>query len=45
MAQGLFGYTSFDAVQFFETIKFKTSKQRSRNSVFALQIVSIRDCD
>jgi anthranilate synthase component 1 len=23
MAQGLFGYTSFDAVQFFETIKFK----------------------
>src|SRR6185437_7757204 len=26
MAQGLFGYTSFDAVQFFETIKFKTPK-------------------
>lgn len=23
MAQGLFGYTSFDAVQFFDTIKFK----------------------
>ncbi|MEZ7888305.1 MAG: anthranilate synthase component I family protein, partial [Cloacibacterium sp.] len=23
MAQGLFGYTSFDAVQFFETIQFK----------------------
>lgn len=25
MAQGLFGYTTFDAVQFFETIKFKSS--------------------
>ncbi len=25
MAQGLFGYTTFDAVQFFETIKFKPS--------------------
>ncbi|MEO8823029.1 MAG: anthranilate synthase component I family protein [Ginsengibacter sp.] len=24
MAQGLFGYTTFDAVQFFETIKFKS---------------------
>jgi len=26
MAQGLFGYTSFDAVQFFETIKFNSPK-------------------
>ncbi|MEO8764582.1 MAG: anthranilate synthase component I family protein [Ginsengibacter sp.] len=25
-AQGLFGYTSYDAIQFFETIKFKTPK-------------------
>ncbi len=25
MAQGLFGYTTFDAVQFFETIKFNSS--------------------
>ncbi len=25
MAQGLFGYTTFDAVQFFETIRFKSS--------------------
>jgi anthranilate synthase component 1 len=25
-AQGLFGYTSYDAIQFFETIKFKTRK-------------------
>lgn len=26
VAQGLFGYTTFDAVQFFETIKFKAQK-------------------
>ncbi|MDQ6890927.1 MAG: anthranilate synthase component I family protein [Bacteroidota bacterium] len=26
MAQGLFGYTSYDAVQFFDTIKLKTSQ-------------------
>lgn len=26
MAQGLFGYTSFDAVQFFETIRFNSSE-------------------
>ena len=25
-AQGLFGYTSFDAVQFFDTIQFRTDK-------------------
>lgn len=28
MAQGLFGYTSFDAVQFFETIKFKPQSKK-----------------
>ncbi len=27
MAQGLFGYTAFDAVQFFETIEFNKNKQ------------------
>ncbi len=26
MAQGLFGYTTFDAVQFYETIRFQVSK-------------------
>lgn len=29
MAQGLFGYTTFDAVQFFETIKFNNSSSSS----------------
>ena len=29
MAQGLFGYTTFDAVQFFETIKFNSSSPSS----------------
>ena len=28
IAQGLFGYTTFDAVQFFETIKLKAQKQQ-----------------
>jgi anthranilate synthase component 1 len=28
IAQGLFGYTTFDAVQFFETIQLKSQKQR-----------------
>src|SRR6476620_6807055 len=28
-AQGLYGYFSFDAVQFFETVKFKSSKDNS----------------
>ncbi|MEO6638425.1 MAG: anthranilate synthase component I family protein [Ginsengibacter sp.] len=28
MAQGLFGYTTYDAVQFYETIKFKASKEK-----------------
>ena len=26
IAQGLFGYTTFDAIQFFDTIKVKASK-------------------
>lgn len=29
MAQGLFGYTTFDAVQFFDTIRFEYSKEKS----------------
>ncbi|MEO9020755.1 MAG: anthranilate synthase component I family protein [Ginsengibacter sp.] len=34
MAQGLFGYTTFDAVQFFETIQFNTTaKASSENSI------------
>ena len=29
MGQGLFGYTSYDAVQFFDSIQFKSSKKES----------------
>ncbi len=29
MAQGLFGYTTYDAVQFYETIKFNSSNDKS----------------
>ncbi len=29
MAQGLFGYTTFDAVQFFDTIRFEYPKEKS----------------
>ncbi len=29
MAQGLFGYTTYDAVQFYETIKFNSSNENS----------------
>ena len=32
MAQGLFGYTTYDAVQFYETIKFNGLKTDSANS-------------
>ncbi len=31
IAQGLFGYTSYDAVQFFENINFKTTKENQVN--------------
>lgn len=30
MAQGVFGYTTFDAVQFFDTIKFKYANESSK---------------
>jgi anthranilate synthase component 1 len=31
IAQGLFGYTSYDAVQFFDTLKFNVSKQKNND--------------
>ena len=40
-AQGLFGYTSYDAIQFFETIKFKSTKASS-GKVQAAEIPLIR---
>jgi anthranilate synthase component I len=33
VAQGLFGYTSFDAVQFFESIKLNSNKQPTGNDI------------
>ncbi|HEY8956065.1 anthranilate synthase component I family protein [Chitinophaga sp.] len=33
MAQSLFGYTTFDAVQFFETIEFNKQKQQAGNTI------------
>lgn len=33
MAQGLFGYTTYDAVQFFETIKFNADKKENGKNV------------
>jgi len=44
-AQGLFGYTSYDAIQFFETIKFKTpeaSPQVGGRSLEGLEIPLVR---
>jgi anthranilate synthase component I len=32
MAQGLFGYTSFDAVQFFDTIEFEQNSHRTQEA-------------
>ena len=41
-AQGLFGYTSFDAVQFFDTIKLRSGNAESRNENSALIIPLMR---
>ena len=34
--QGLYGYTTFDAVQFFDTVKLKSSKTPGKNGVIPL---------
>ena len=34
MAQGLFGYTTYDAVQFYETITFNTDKKDNNKTAF-----------
>ena len=41
-AQGLFGYTTFDAVQFFEEIKFRPQNEGSSNGVANVQIPLMR---
>ena len=46
-AQGLFGYTSFDAVQFFDTVKLKSGKLqdselRTRNSELIIPLMRYR---
>ncbi len=44
MAQGLFGYTTYDAVQFYETIKFNNSGKKSgeNNGVAEIPLVRYR---
>ena len=44
IAQGLFGYCTYDAVQFFETIELKSKKETAGNSCDALQALSICNC-
>ena len=43
-AQGLFGYTSFDAVQFFDTIKLKSGSPelKSKNSELIIPLMRYR---
>ena len=37
-AQGLFGYTAYDAVQFFDTIKLKSAKSTESSKVFPMGV-------
>jgi anthranilate synthase component 1 len=39
--QGLFGYTSFDAVQFFDTIKFRDRDRKSRDEQPGMQPIPL----
>src|SRR5664279_2010276 len=41
-AQGLFGYTSYEAIPFFETIKFKNSEVSSGNALAGAEVPLIR---